>query len=73
MNVKQCNERKKHKAHRCLVVRRKVEVNSSKLDILCKLIQQNLPNSILDCKNKIEKLQDRKIMSPGIDMNWRVT
>ena len=44
-----------------------METNSSKLDILCKLIKQNSANSILDCKNKIEKLQDRKIMYPRID------
>lgn len=50
-----------------------METNSSKLDILCELIKQNPANSILDCKNKIEKLQDRKIMYPRIDMNWRVT
>lgn len=47
-------------------------MNSSELDILCKLIKQKQASSILDCKNKIEKLQDGKIMYPGIDMNGRV-
>lgn len=59
--------------YRYLVDRRKVEMDSSKLDILCKLIKQKATNSILDCKNKIDDVfWNRKIMYPGIDMNWRV-
>lgn len=48
-------------------------MDSSKLDILCKLIKQKATNSILDCKNKIDDVfWNRKIMYPGIDMNRRV-
>ena len=53
--------------------RRKAEMNSSRLGMLCKLIKQRTDNSILHCKNKRENMfWSRKIMYPGIDRNWRV-
>lgn len=73
INVKQYNERKNCKLHRCLVGRRKGKVNSSELNIFCRLIKHKAANSILDCKNKINNVfWNGKIMYPGINMNWRV-
>lgn len=42
-------------------------MNSSELDILCKLVKQKAANSILDCKHKIAIVSwTRKIMYQGI-------
>lgn len=60
INVKQYNQTKNMWSAQMFGRRRKAEMNSSRLGMLCKLIKQRTDNSILHCKNKREYVLEQK-------------